>query len=769
MKRPLCVIALVIAAAVLILLSVFPGDEYSFVSDRTTITIIGTVTGKERKINSYSGELQSIVELKVMGENYSVLIYMDPEKEPEFGRAIKIKGECRAFSSATNPGEFDSRSYYRILKIAYRITDPEILEMSAGYDGVKESLFSLKLSMENILDKCMSADDAGVMKAVLLGDKSYLDENTRDIYKRNGIIHIIAVSGLHISIIGLAIYSLLRKTTIGVIPSAATAIIVMYMYGILCGMSTSAARAIIMFAVRLLADVIGRTYDMLSALALAAILLLAEQPLYVMHSGYLMSFGAVLAIGYVLPALPAVFRDGRLKIMGAGISIALVTFPIYLSFYYTFPVYSIILNLFILPLMTALLFSGILSIIIGALFILPGQIVALVSHFILKWFILCCSAGDFLPGSTWYVGHAGSFRVGIYLMSLFAFVILSEKGSKHIRLSLENNMIKKFKITGEHKRKIVDYIRFFALSLGFIILCLRVRPELKITMLDVGQGDGIFIETRDSRYLIDGGSTSKKDLAKYQLVPFLSYEGVGSIDAVILTHEDEDHLSGIAGLFENMEKSRGSIRIRNLILPDVSDRSKGMNYRNLVASAERLGVPVHYIKRGDFIDDKNIEIECVGPVEGMNTDEPNAYSTVLLLRYNGFKALFTGDVDGAGQDILRQYIRDNMYKFRDVTLLKVAHHGSRYTSDDEFLKMISPKISLISCGVDNKYGHPHKELLERLKSVKTSVYVTAKNGAVTLEIKSDKLKVSTFLENRDQIQLLFRGSRKRYAADCVRK
>jgi competence protein ComEC len=292
-------------------------------------------------------------------------------------------------------------------------------------------------------------------------------------------------------------------------------------------------------------------------------------------------------------------------------------------------------------------------------------------------------------------------------------------------------------------------VRYVLLFIGMVVLCYRPSTELKITAVDVGQGDGIVIESKGTHIMIDGGSTSKKDVAKYQLVPFLSYEGIGRLDAVILTHEDEDHMSGILEMMELMEERRSNIRIRNLILPDIDDGSKGDNYRMLEAKAAGLEIPTSYVKQGDELnlDSACHRIKCIGPVSKMVTDEPNAYSTILLLKCGDFSGLFTGDVEGTGQDNLKDYIRSNPDEFKNLTLLKVAHHGSGYTTDEEFLELTRPQISLISCGVDNRYGHPHKELVERLEKIGTRIYRTDESGAITLELRHSKLIVDTFIED----------------------
>ncbi|WP_026660687.1 DNA internalization-related competence protein ComEC/Rec2 [Butyrivibrio sp. AC2005] len=736
MKRPLCFVGAFFAIAVFFLLQFLPAEEYSVPRDRESITVTGIINGKEEKTSSFTGKKQLVLYLR-MDSGRIVLIYLDDMmyKLP-IGCVLKVRGNVKNFSESRNPGEFDSREYYRILKTEYSLTDVEVLGIGGHEDLLAEKLYNARIYFEHVLDSVLSETDAGVMKAVLLGDRNCLDEGIKEDFKRNGIIHIMAVSGLHISIIGMTLYKLLRKLGAGIPLAAVVATTVMYMYGGMCGMSTSAFRAIVMFGVKLGADIIGRSYDMLSAMALSGIMILLANPLYIKHSGFLMSFGAVLAIGYVLPVMPEVIKSGKLKIISASLSIMLVTLPINMSFYYTYPVYSIVLNIFILPLMSVLMLLGILSIALGAFVIPLGVISGKGCHFIIKWFLLCCNVGSSLPSNTWYTGHAKIWQVTVYQIILGIFVFLGGRTAVTYVCKGKDK---------ERRKKALDRVRYALLFTGLTVLCIRIKPQLRITALDVGQGDGIVIETKTANYLIDGGSTSKKNLAKYQLIPFLSYRGIGKLDAIIVTHEDEDHISGIGEFIDNTENV-GSIRIENLILPDISEDAKGENYKALENKALSRGIKVSYIGRDDCINNASIEIRCLGPVKKMYTDEPNAYSTVLYIKKDNFKALFTGDVDGEGQELLRDYIRKNRDEFSNLTLLKVAHHGSRYTTDEEFLNLLKPRVSLISCGINNKYNHPHKEVLERLENTGTKTYITAQSGAVTASFDHQKMKVKTYID-----------------------
>ena len=348
MKRPLCACGGLFVAAVFFLMLVIQAKEGSELPDQAAVTITGIICGKEEKISSFTGKRQLVLYLKTENDRKIMLYLDDTDYKLPMGCTLKVSGKVKNFPRSSNPGEFDSRSYYRILKIEYSLTDVKIIGIGGKENAFQEFLYNTRVYLEGILDKTMKPEDAGVMKAILLGDKNWLSDDIKDAFKKNGIIHIIAVSGMHISILGMSLYKLLRKAGIRISVSAGISVLLMYSYGVMCTMSTSAFRAIVMFAVHLGADMIGRTYDMLSAMALSGIMLILSCPLYLKHSGFLMSFGAVIAIGYVLPAMPDVLRNGKLRLISASLSIMLVTLPVNMCFYYTYPIYSIILNLLII-------------------------------------------------------------------------------------------------------------------------------------------------------------------------------------------------------------------------------------------------------------------------------------------------------------------------------------------------------------------------------------------------------------------------------------
>lgn len=762
MKRPLCPVALVITAIVFIYLRIsFTDYLYQLPDgiDGKTGFITGVVVRKEARPDPSGDSLNVIY---VVPQNISIgrmKYVMCSLKEgddyiPSIGEHVKIRGEFTSFKKVRNPGGFDSRLYYATMKIAFRLFDAQVTETDGKKDVLREKLYNLKMFFEKNLDsnKVLTESDCAVLKAIILGDKAYMDDDIKDMYKNSGIMHILAVSGLHISIIGMGLYKVLRKCKLKPLFYTVIPIIVMYLYGEMCGIGSSSFRAICMFTMRLIALLVGRTYDILSGLAMAEILLVLDCPLYLYNSGFLFSFCAVIGVTVVRPALEDMFekkKNGKLMFSGdednilykgkqflrsgfiSGIAIMISTLPIYMAYYYTYPLFSLISNMIIIPLLSILMGVGILCLfMVGITGFVPG----IIAHIILLFYKNVCGVQTLLPGNTLYIGHAGTLKIACYSL----IVCIGLFFPKYLFGKRRQNM------------NIEKYIRMALITIATVILVYNPKPSLTISALYVGQGDGIVIEDGRERILIDGGSTSEKKVGRYSIIPYLKYRAIGSLDAAVVTHEDNDHISGLLEIMDDMEK--GGIRIKRLILPDVSEKSRGDNYRELEKRAGELGIPVSYISTGEEITVGKTKFLCINPDKGMITEGANAYSTVLLMSHGEFKALLTGDVEEEGQENIKDLIRKNPRIFKDITLLKVAHHGSKYTTDEEFLELIRPKIALISCGENNRYGHPHEEVLERLENIGSKIYRTDESGAVIFSIENGRMEAECFLNQGKEFQ-----------------
>ncbi|MDE6662108.1 MAG: DNA internalization-related competence protein ComEC/Rec2 [Lachnospiraceae bacterium] len=756
MRRPICLIGLAFVLIIVIYMYITPLPEPSFEALEGSMAVLtGQVEKKEYRI-SYGKEILIIYLKEVqilnpkllnlnltsdLSEIKGVLCYMQDAKEPRLGSRIKVQGKFKEFAKATNYGEFDSRSYYEILGMQIRLQNGVIMEESAKYDKFSEKLWELKRYLISLSEVCFG-EDAHIMKAMLLGEKNGLDEDTKQLYQLNGVIHILSISGLHISIIGMGLYKLLDKLRSSKIASVIISLCFMYCYGVMCGMSVSALRAIIMFGFNISAGIFGRTYDMLTAMAIAGISIIAGQPLYLYHSGFLFSFGAIIAIGLFYPEVEEnLLGETKLeKIIATSLSISVVTLPVYLCFYYEYPLYSIFLNLIIIPGTTVIVTDGLICLIAAAFYLPLGKYLAFPVHMMSRFYELSCNAALHIPGSRSILGKPEHWQVVIFILIISAMVLVGKKLTK---------------------------LQFWQWIL-VAILCITIRFQngLTITALDVGQGDGIFISDANSGcYLIDGGSSSKKDVGTYQILPFLKAKGIDRLDAVFVTHMDSDHYNGIQALIDDM--AQGGIKIENLIMPELGEKSRSEAYHELVGAAKETGTNVVYINKGEALQYGKLRLTCLHPEEGEESDDTNAMSTVLYLEYEAFSALFTGDLEGNGEKSVTEYISGNKEKrakgyltedgakyndikdINNITLLKVAHHGSRNSTAKEFLELVSPRIALISAGRDNSYGHPHAETLERLENAGSRIYRTDEGGAVTVTYRDGRVRVECFLDDSD--------------------
>lgn len=653
---------------------------------------------------------------------------------PMAGSTVKVRGTLRPFIEATNPGEFDAASYYELRGYVCSLQNVEILAQGESYDRLENLLYELRRETAQLYTKVLGNKNGAVASAMVLGMKKGMDEEIKTLYQDAGISHLLAISGLHVSLIGMALWKLLKKLRLPQWAAAALSILLLVLYGQLTGMSVSTKRAVIMFVFLMAAKVLGRTADSLTSLAEAACFILIAEPGYLMDSGFQLSFSAAAGAVTVVPMLqeegikaPETQRSfwkkaGKNFWQGvlASLGITLSMLPFLLRNFYQWNPWSLIINPIVIGLMGLLLPGLLLLAALGRLAAaIPGGIrllkaTALPLRGIFFFYEKICELMTSLPGSCLITGAPKGWQILLFEAGFLALLVWG--------------------------RELAPFLRVPLAGLLSCIFLIRLPQPFQITMLDVGQGECLYVETQEHDvWLVDAGSSSNSAAGKYQIVPFLKQEGVRCLEGIFVTHWDADHVNGLEDIFSWAAGSH--VKIKRMILPEISFSDGAL--KELLELAGRYRIPVVHMEAGNSIRDKKAVFTCLHPYPGEIVTDRNAASLVLRLDYGEFSALFTGDLEQEGESwLIQQYGKEVL----SCNLLDAGHHGSSNASTGEFLDCVKPWAVLISCGRNNRYGHPAPDTMERLADRNAEPYVTAYRGAVTVTVSRDRIRIRGFLE-----------------------
>lgn len=777
--------------------------------DKAEADITGVVYNYEGNNNGCSVYLKDVsVHLKDNTTVYRlprILVYVKEEPCFKTGSRLKVAGSIFKIEKPSNPGQFNQREYLKEKNIYYTAAarNVETAGNAGGiYYGFLRCIRNIKNKLAEVYGNALPGKQGGIVTAMLLGDKTLADIDIKNLYKQSGIGHLLAISGLHISILGMAVYKFIqsvfillcniagyiykdKKTSLKYIKTisltaslarvapVAVTLVFIFAYGSMTGFGISTCRAVIMMSVLLLAPLIYRSYDMLSALGASAVIILLQKPFAVFSCSFLLSFGAVLGITLVYPAFKKLYTGGGnadsgynkrknyiyrfkkfLKTKNTGrrmpvtkekyllmyskyilyilfektadlfltsLSIQIITIPVILYFYYEFPLYGVFINIIVIPLMPLIVVTAAAGGVMGVFFMPAAKFLLGSTCFLLDIYETICRYAAKLPLNIIIAGRPGNWQVVVYfiILAIIIYIVLY-KDICHVGLTAA-----------------------MLLAALCIILYTKRYNGVNITFLDTGQGDAIFIQDNNGTvYLVDGGSSNVDKTGLYRIIPFLKYNGIKEIGYMVMTHPDEDHISGLR---EIIGQPGSGIKVNNLLVPGPAPECKDEAYYGIVKLALQNNINTAYIKTGDTIsDNKGFSIKCLHPQTGFNAESANAYSTVLSITYGSTSFLLTGDIEGNGEKALLEKLNTDKTLPESYNVLKVAHHGSKNSSSAEFLERVSPDISVISCSKNNTYGHPHKELADRLVDAGSSWVATKDAGAITVLSDGNKITLKTY-------------------------
>ena len=761
-KRPL------VAAVLFVILLIM---AYDSLSKDTGFAYIGktlSLTGRIKEIKSYDvpfGERSYRLKVKADSDEISAFILKIKESELFagcnlyndvdidlsdlsrilYGRKISCTGSFEAFEGELNPGQFDANAYYK--NEGYTgILDAKDIRIVKEEESFSPDIYlhRLNLAISEKYKKILGDKNAGSLSAMVLGDKRGLDEEIKELYQENSISHLLSISGLHISLLGGAVFLFLRRLKVSFSFPLITSSIILIIYGAFTGFSVSTSRAIVMMSVLFISFVIGKSYDLPSGLALAALVLIVINHRVIYQSGFLLSFFAVIGIFYIMPELLYIFKvdiyhkRGIIKGLHlllasiiSSISILLATLPIVLNNFYEVSLTGIILNIIVIPLMSLVVITGLLGGFVALASEILGSFLLGITHYILNLYTLFCRLGDRLTFLRLIIGKPDKWQIVLYyLILVIVFYLLALKRRENKLDSLKNNLSKEYNTS---KRIVVTGLMTFT---SFLIIAYKPR-EFSINMLDIGQGDCFVVnDGNNDIYISDCGSTTVQNVGKTRLLPFLKSKGWGKVDTIFISHMDKDHVNGVNDLLKCAEITIGRIIISASY---TSDKLNCAELEELKELAKMRDIKLFYMKKGDEIVGKDISFRCIYPTGEEDIKDQNEASIVMRMDYKGLSMLFTGDIAGSTEE---KIIDSTGKDILDCDILKVCHHGSKNSSTDDFLKKVSPKLYLISCGLMNRYGHPHRDALSRMTGEGGRILRTDHMGGTQIKLADGKLIIT---------------------------
>ena len=568
-----------------------------------------------------------------LGQN--ILIYINKEETLSIGDSILLSGKLSFFEPATNPGQFDAEKYYKNKDTLFALKKAVIEKRAEKNRSLSQELKTCADRQEEKLDYFLSDAYASILKAMLLGNKKELDEETKELYQDNGIAHILAISGLHISMLGMAIYRLFKRLPIPHWISLIGSELFLLLYGCMVGFSASAFRAIGMFTFFLVSKISKRSYDMLTAVAFTGMIQLLIHPGYLFDCGFQLSYAAILGMGILLPAFQELIKEIKISCLQKGISIllpslsvTLFTAPILVYHYHQLSFFSILLNVVVIPFVGLLLIAAIIMLAVSYVCMPLAWLCTIPIKLILGFYECSCRFLELFPIGQKNIAHPSLFVIFCYYFLFLAMTILVKK-----------------------KRRMYQFL--FPLVAALVLLFPK-KHDFTIWMLDVGQGDCNVIFSKEGNcFVIDCGSTTEYNVGEKRLVPFLKYHGIGKVDAVFVTHADTDHMNGVielleCGTEENIEVScvvvheqnrlkelaesacivEGTEEKRDEIFVQSSEIEK---WKQLVEVAQAAGVPIVQMGQGDCVQTDSMSLTCLYPLDGQQGLTGNASSMVLEL------------------------------------------------------------------------------------------------------------------------------------------
>ena len=636
----------------------------------------------------------------------------------QYGADVICFGRVTHPGTARNPGEFDLRNYLQLQGIYARCYLNESSDVAvvgkSGNGFLSEIVYPLRRSIGRSLDGLIGGDEAKFLKGLTIGDRSEISPEVKTSFINSGVMHILAVSGLHVVLVVTILASVIGAFRIPEPWKTALLCLLLVFYIFLTGSSASVVRAVVMAIVVLAARLFERKSDVINSLAVSAIAILMVDARQLFMPGFQLTFMAVLSIVILYPRFYAFMN----KLVGKGAKHRLVnniiqlaclslaasvgTLPFTAYYFGKIPLVGLLANLVVVPMSDIILASGMTTIVfsfistaVASLYAEAARLSTMIMLAVVKWF------GSF----SYFEWHISQWEVFGYYVLIVAFLLWK-------KFAL-NRVI----ITGLMVANVAVYLSVFGLRSG---------SQLRVTFIDVGQGDAALVEFPDGKtMLVDAGPrTLTTDAGARFVLPFLKWKGISRLDAVVLSHPHSDHLGGIPVILRGI--SVGEI-------VDVRSSARSRLYKEYIHLIDSLTLPRVFVKVGDVLSGfSGVRMYIVHPAEAFIAVDSarnvnlNNQSLVMRLVYGATSVLFEGDAEEEAEEGMAARYAG----FLRSGLLKIGHHGSSTSSSEAFLDAVKPEYGVISVGRGNAFRHPSALTLRHLAERRVRTFRTDDQNAI---------------------------------------
>lgn len=666
-----------------------------------------SVSGIIKYINRYDASrdymsvmVASDIIIEDKGFNENLLVYIKRNEQILPGMSIAGIGRLSEPDQATNFLEFDYKDYLNRQGIKAIFFMEESYELGERINLYHSMQNSFKAYIVTVLDSHLSQESSSLLKGILLGDRSFIDEEILSNIRGLGVAHILAVSGLHIGIIILSLNRILSVFRLRRSIRITASILMAWLYGSLIGFPVSVLRALIMASVLSVGYLSHRRYDPLNSVMVTMMAMLIFRPLWIYDIGFQLSFAAVASILVYLRFVVVYQLNRFAKGLVFLVFIQLFTLPISIYYFNYFPLFNLMANLIFIPIISYILFMA--TVALGVNLIIP---------WIAPLLLLPVNAGLMLI--IWISEHLMMFPIrGFHLASpsMVEIVLFYMLLGFLIFLALNKNEKYRFKkLYLVMTSTVIIYIAIFLLMPSIF------SDQLILSFIDTGQGSSALIQYKNIDFMVDAGGeiSGTYQSTDYIFPDYLIKRGIRRLDTIFLSHYHRDHYSGIFTINDSIDvKSFVSSYHQAEILSDLGQ------------------IRFYQINSGDtLIIDEDMRIEVLWPPKSFLSTDENQNSLVMQINYRDFSILFTGDIDLSVESNIADALEP-------VDVVVVPHHGSKSSSGSEFIESIKPTYGIISYG-ENNYGIPSEDVIRRYEEFGVGLLSTYEHGEIIISVDRD--------------------------------